>query len=51
MEPYLKENERLFGIQIQELLTVDGVQRPPQEVYRKVTVIGNGTVLKDTENR
>jgi len=51
MEPYLKENERLFGIQIQELLTVDGVQRPPQEVYRKVTVVGNGTVLKDTENR
>jgi len=35
--PYLRENERLFGIQVQrDLLTVDGVLRKPQEVYRKV---------------
>jgi hypothetical protein len=35
--PYLEENERLFGIRIQEdLLTVDGKTRSPLEVYRKV---------------
>jgi glutamate synthase domain-containing protein 3 len=35
--PYLQENERLFGIQIErDLLTVDGELRSPKEVYRKV---------------
>ena len=35
--PYLRENERLFGIRVDEdLLTVDGVLRRPSEVYRKV---------------
>ena len=35
--PYLEENERLFGIRIdRDLLTVDGVQRSPAQVYRKV---------------
>jgi glutamate synthase domain-containing protein 3 len=35
--PYLKENERLFGVRIdRDLLTVDGVQASPQAVYRKV---------------
>ena len=35
--PYLRENERLFGIQIErDLLTVDGVLQSPKEVYRKV---------------
>jgi len=35
--PYLRENERLFGIQIdRDLLTVDGVLRDPKKVYRKV---------------
>ncbi len=50
IEPYLKENERLFGIKIQELMMVNGVQKPPQEIYRKVIVKGSDTVLKDTEN-
>ncbi len=37
--PYLKSNEELFGISVEkDLLTVDGVRRPPQEVYRKVSV-------------
>jgi glutamate synthase domain-containing protein 3 len=37
MQPYLEENERLFGIQIRrDLLTVDGVLRAPEKVYRKV---------------
>jgi len=34
--PYLEENQRLFGITVEELLTVDGKQRTPAEVYRKV---------------
>jgi len=35
--PYLEENERLFGVRIEEdLLTVDGVLRDPEDVYRKV---------------
>ncbi len=34
--PYLQENERLFGIPVRRLLDVDGVSRPPEQVYRKV---------------
>lgn len=34
--PYLKENERLFGIPVEALLNVDGVQKKPEEVYVKV---------------
>jgi glutamate synthase domain-containing protein 1/glutamate synthase domain-containing protein 3 len=37
--PYLETNEKLFGISIdRDLLTVDGVRRTPEDVYRKVTV-------------
>ncbi len=35
--PYLQENERLFDISIEhDLLLVDGQQRQPDEVYRKI---------------
>ncbi|MGA2178623.1 MAG: glutamate synthase [Verrucomicrobiota bacterium] len=34
--PYLEENQRLFGITIEQLLTVNGQQRKPAQVYRKV---------------
>lgn len=34
--PLLKENEKLFGIKVKDLLTVDGKVRRPEEVYRKV---------------
>ncbi len=35
--PYLRENERLFGIRVErDLLTVDGLLKRPAEVYRKV---------------
>jgi glutamate synthase domain-containing protein 1/glutamate synthase domain-containing protein 3 len=37
MLPYLHENERLFGISVEDLLTVDGRRCEPTEVYRKVT--------------
>jgi glutamate synthase domain-containing protein 1/glutamate synthase domain-containing protein 3 len=34
--PYLQENERLFGIRVDDLLTVDGKHKRPGQVYRKV---------------
>jgi glutamate synthase domain-containing protein 1/glutamate synthase domain-containing protein 3 len=34
--PYLQENERLFGIGVDDLLTVNGKRKRPGEVYRKV---------------
>jgi len=38
--PYLEANERYFGISIRkDLLTVDGVQREPGDVYRKVRAV------------
>jgi glutamate synthase domain-containing protein 1/glutamate synthase domain-containing protein 3 len=36
IEPYLQENARLFDISTVNLLTVDGVELPPAEVYRKI---------------
>ena len=37
--PYLQENERLFGIGVEELLRVYGVSRPFEQVYRKVRAV------------
>jgi glutamate synthase domain-containing protein 1/glutamate synthase domain-containing protein 3 len=34
---YLEENERLFGIRVTDLLTVNGKLCEPEEVYRKVS--------------
>jgi len=34
--PYLQENERLFGIRVDGLLTVNGKRKRPGAVYRKV---------------
>lgn len=47
IRPYLEENEKLFGISVKELLTVDGALRRPGEVYRvigaaKSTVLSAG---------
>ncbi len=39
IEPCLRENERLFGITIDDLLTVDGGKRKPQEVYRMIGAV------------
>ncbi|MGH7538537.1 MAG: glutamate synthase [Gemmatimonadales bacterium] len=36
MRPYLEENARLFGIPVAQLLVVDGLRRPPRDVYRKI---------------
>jgi len=34
--PYLEENEKLFGINIEDLLKVNGELKSPYEVYRKI---------------
>jgi glutamate synthase domain-containing protein 1/glutamate synthase domain-containing protein 3 len=39
IHPYLQENERLFGIRVEALLTVEGKVRRPEDVYRKVTAV------------
>jgi glutamate synthase domain-containing protein 1/glutamate synthase domain-containing protein 3 len=39
IKPHLEENERLFGITVEELLTVDGERREEEEVYRKVSAV------------
>lgn len=45
IRPYLKENERLFGISIEaDLLTVNGRRLPPAKVYRKVQPAANGAI-------
>jgi hypothetical protein len=48
--PYLEENQRLFGIRINEdLLTVDGVLSQPVEVYRKVMPRKDAEIEADME--
>lgn len=36
IQPYLEENERLFGIPVSRLLQVDGKLLAPKQVYRKI---------------
>ncbi len=38
IEPYLRQNEELFGISVAELLRAAGKVQPPHRVYRKVQV-------------
>ncbi len=49
IEPYLEENERLFGITIERLLTVDGNKKSPLEVYRKIRPQKAAAVKKDDD--
>ena len=47
--PYLQENEKQFGIAIEkDLLTVDGVQKPFSEVYRKVQAVKLDVLAKES---
>lgn len=39
IHPYLEENERLFGIRVEALLTVIGESKRPEEIYRKVSAV------------
>ncbi len=52
IHPYLQENERHFGIKVEDLLTVDGVRRTPREVYRKVEAVALTvlTLIPDTDD-
>jgi glutamate synthase domain-containing protein 1/glutamate synthase domain-containing protein 3 len=47
--PYLQENERLFGIKVEDLLTVDGQLLKPSEVYRKVAPVRVAALGKGSE--
>ncbi len=48
--PYLRENEKLFGIEIErDLLTVDGVLRTPGQVYQKVVPLKDAEVEAELE--
>jgi hypothetical protein len=48
IRPYLDNNERFFGISVEnDLLTVDGVKRPPAEVYRKVRAVSLAVLAKE----
>ncbi|OPY81105.1 MAG: glucosamine--fructose-6-phosphate aminotransferase [Syntrophus sp. PtaU1.Bin005] len=47
--PYLEENERLFGISVDRLLTVDGQKRPPAGVYRKIIPQAAGAPAKNDD--
>jgi hypothetical protein len=51
IEPYLLENECLFGIKVEDLLTVGGIRRPPSHVYRVVVVREGTAILNETANR
>jgi glutamate synthase domain-containing protein 1/glutamate synthase domain-containing protein 3 len=48
IQPYLEENERLFGITIDRLLTIDNKKMTPQDVYRKIRP-KKTTALKDDD--
>jgi glutamate synthase domain-containing protein 3 len=47
IEPYLLENEKLFGITIERLLTVDGEKKAPKDVYRKIRPKKTGAQTED----
>ena len=54
IRPYLEENERLFGITIDDLLTVNGTRRKPEQVYRmigaqKLSVLAAGAAAANQE--
>ncbi len=49
IEPYLEENEKLFGITIDRLLTVKGNKKTPQAVYRKIRPLKAAAVKKDDD--
>ena len=47
--PYLKENERLFGISVDDLLTVNGKILPFDKVYRKVKAVETSALGTSTD--
>jgi glutamate synthase domain-containing protein 3 len=51
IRPFLEENQKLFGITVEQLLTVNGKELKPCRIYRKV-VPGNvkNIVVEDTHD-
>jgi glutamate synthase domain-containing protein 3 len=49
IHPYLEENQRLFGIKIENLLTVNEHTADPSKVYRKVEAIPLKTLATTTD--
>jgi glutamate synthase domain-containing protein 1/glutamate synthase domain-containing protein 3 len=50
IEPYLEENEKLFGITMERLLTVEGNKKAPQAVYRKIKPLKATAAQKDDDD-
>jgi glutamate synthase domain-containing protein 3 len=52
IHPYLLENQKHFGIAVEQLLTVDGAQGDPRRVYRKVEAVPLAvlTQIPDTDD-
>ena len=49
--PYLEENQKLFGITVEQLLTVNGKRLKPCKVYRKVVPGNIKTIaVEDTDD-
>jgi hypothetical protein len=51
IRPYLEENERLFGIKVSDLLTVNGKTCEPEQVYRKVSAQSLAVLAAATEKK
>ncbi len=47
IKPSLDDNERLFGIPVEALLTVGDQRLPPDEVYRKIRPAGHKALLPE----
>jgi glutamate synthase domain-containing protein 3 len=50
IQPYLVENERLFGIPVGGLLSVDGAMREPDDVYRKLSAARLAVLAAEMES-
>jgi hypothetical protein len=46
IKPYLVENERLFGIKVDDLLTHKGERLEPGKVYRKVGAMSKAVLAQ-----
>jgi glutamate synthase domain-containing protein 3 len=49
IQPYLEENEKLFGITIDRLLTIDNRKMVPEDVYRKIRPKKAADSVKDDD--
>jgi glutamate synthase domain-containing protein 1/glutamate synthase domain-containing protein 3 len=51
IRPYLEENERIFGIAVDQLLTVGGQIEKPSDVYRKISAVKLAVLAAATEKK